>query len=817
MRKTKITRLFLFCLTALLCFSVVFTNIFSMEEKVVIKKEILMKDKSGKPIVQCWSRPKPPDNKPWFFKGLENITNLLIKNPKDLPFGNSVAFLIGVSDYKYLSPQLPFVKKDLEELANTLLTVNGFDSVYMALNEAVTPAFIRDFMLNRFRKELNENDRLLFYYSGHGADIGGKTGYMLLLNFKSTSDCDYNNDVLEITACENWSRLIKIKHILFIYDCCASGLGFTPKGNSIQQPICLSLSGNGSRAVITAGTGEERVYGDEEHSIFTKALISSLKKEESYKGNNGFLTVGEIFDQIKREVGGQSKVKQTPNMWEFEEDKYRGNFIFINTNLQDVKLSSKDLKDLPFTSKGGGETENIGAVGIIQLTSYLSGTVFIDDVEVNNIEKGDVKKYYDQPVGLHTIKVINDNTSAVGTVNVIKGEIASIRITEPVVENKIYKNTSPIPTPVVELKDSSKKSSVEVFVQLGHSDRVTSVAISPDGKYALSGSWDKTLKLWEISSGRKIRSFTGHSDNITSVAFSPDGKYALSGSWDKTLKLWEISSGMELKSFTGHSDNVTSVTFSPDGKYALSGSWDKTLKLWEISSGKEIRNFTGHSDRVTSVAISPDGKYVLSGSWDKTLKLWEIVSGMELKSFTEHSNVVNSVAISSDGKYALAGSADKTLKIWKISSGYKIKSFTESDYVTSVAFSPDGKYALSGNVDNTLKLWEISSGKEIKSFTGHSFWVDSVAFSPDGKYALSGSYDTTTRIWNIATGKEIAQFVSFDDGEWVVLTPEGYYNASPKGAQYLNVRIDNKDYSIDDYAATFYRPDLVQAALGDGR
>jgi WD40 repeat protein len=116
-----------------------------------------------------------------------------------------------------------------------------------------------------------------------------------------------------------------------------------------------------------------------------------------------------------------------------------------------------------------------------------------------------------------------------------------------------------------------------------------------------------------------------------------------------------------------------------------------------------------------------------------------------------------------------------------------------------------------------LKVSSKKSPAEVFVQLGHSYWVNSVTFSPDGKYALSGSYDFTTRIWNIATGKEIAQFVGFDDGEWVVLTPEGYYNASPKGSQYLNVRVDNNVYGIDDYGATFYRPDLVQAALEGGR
>jgi WD40 repeat protein len=573
----------LFGLIIFLGFTIL-TNFLSAENGIEIKKEkIKIKDK----VIDCWSRPQAPDNIPSFFKVLEKIGDFAgyiinFKKTNELPFGKSVAFLVGVSKYKYFDSLL-FIENDLDDLANSLLTYCGFDAVYIAKNEAVSPDIIKTVLLNRFSKELNRNDRLLFYYSGHGADLGGNTGYMQFSNCKTNkAEIDYNNEVLRVDECKEWSNLIKVKHILFIFDCCVSGWGWSKEGPvDNAQPTCLAVSGNGSRTAITAGTGKERAYGDNNYSIFTRALLTTLKNDELYQKNNGFLTIDEIFAQIKRKVIDQSDKKQTPHIWDLNvEDKYRGNFVFINSNIPKVQLSSNDLQILHAIPKGKDETENIGAVGIIQLTSYLSGTVYIDDIEKNKIEKGDVQKYYDQPIGPHIIKVVNGETIAVGTVNVVKGEIASLRITAPVVVNKPSVTISPKPTPVVELKDSDKKSPAEVFVQLGHSSVVTSVAISPDGKYALSGSVDKTLKLWKISSGKEIRSFTGHSFGVNSVAISPDGKYALSGSVDKTLKLWEISSGKEIKSFTGHSDVVYSVAFSPDAKYALSGSVDKTLKLW---------------------------------------------------------------------------------------------------------------------------------------------------------------------------------------------------------------------------------------------
>ena len=177
----------------------------------------------------------------------------------------------------------------------------------------------------------------------------------------------------------------------------------------------------------------------------------------------------------------------------------------------------------------------------------------------------------------------------------------------------------------------------------GHLQYVESVFLSADGRYALSGSRDKTLKLWEVASGQCLRTFEGHTDSVTSVFLSADGCYALSGSTDHTLRLWEVSSGHCLRTFEGHTNAVTSVFLSADGRYALSGSTDHTLRLWEVSSGHCLRTFEGHTNAVTSVFLSADGRYALSGSWDQTLRLWEVSSGHCLRTFEGHTFVVYSV------------------------------------------------------------------------------------------------------------------------------------------------------------------------------
>ncbi|NCS42520.1 MAG: protein kinase [Microcystis aeruginosa BS11-05] len=185
----------------------------------------------------------------------------------------------------------------------------------------------------------------------------------------------------------------------------------------------------------------------------------------------------------------------------------------------------------------------------------------------------------------------------------------------------------------------------------GHSDMVTSVVYSPDGRYLASGSDDKTIKIWEVATGKELRTLTGHSDRVSSVAYSPDGRYLASGSSDDTIKIWEVATGKELRTLTGHSSWVKelrtltghsgwvqSVVYSHDGRYLASGSGHNTITIWEVATGKELRTLTGHSSRVESVVYSPDGRYLASGSSDDTIKIWEVATGKELRTLTGHSS-----------------------------------------------------------------------------------------------------------------------------------------------------------------------------------
>ena len=153
------------------------------------------------------------------------------------------------------------------------------------------------------------------------------------------------------------------------------------------------------------------------------------------------------------------------------------------------------------------------------------------------------------------------------------------------------------------------------------------VAFSNDGRSVISGSWDKTVRIWEVQSGRERVVLRGHEDAVYSVALSPDGTRALSGSGDKTVRLWDAQSGVELATLRGHEGKIRCVTFSPDGRNVISGSSDKTVRLWDTGFGRERFVLHGHGDEVMRVVFSFDGTRIFSSAHDNTVRIWDAHSG----------------------------------------------------------------------------------------------------------------------------------------------------------------------------------------------
>jgi WD40 repeat protein len=285
----------------------------------------------------------------------------------------------------------------------------------------------------------------------------------------------------------------------------------------------------------------------------------------------------------------------------------------------------------------------------------------------------------------------------------------------------------------------------------GHSQLVLSVAISPDGLTLVSGSRDKTIKIWNLRSGNLLRTLGGHTSDVNSVAISRDGQTLISGSGDHTIQVWNLNNGTLLRTLSGHADWVTSVAISRDGQTLVSsGGRDRTIKIWNLSNGTLLRTLSVHTDSVNSVAISPNGQTLMSGNSDHTIKIWNLNNGTLLRTLSGHTDSVSSVAISPNGQTLVSGSSDNTIKVWNLSSGNLLHTFSGNiDSVNSVAISPDGKTVVSGGNDYSITVWDLNNGTRLRTLSGHTTYVSSVAISPDGQTLVSGSYDNTIKVWQM--------------------------------------------------------------------
>jgi WD40 repeat protein len=349
----------------------------------------------------------------------------------------------------------------------------------------------------------------------------------------------------------------------------------------------------------------------------------------------------------------------------------------------------------------------------------------------------------------------------------------------------------------------------------GHSGFVTSVTHSPDGKYVLTSSDDKTVRLWDAKTGKEMHQFI-HTDAVDLATFSPDGFYILTSSYDGITRLWEIRSGKELRQFEGvgaryspdgktvltSSENSVSLwevttgqklkqfavqentdilypVISPNGKYLLAGASDSIAHLWDIQSNQEVQKFIGHTSTVFWVAFSPDGKFVLTGSFDTTARLWDISTGKELQRFTGHTNNIFCVTFSPDGKTIVTASADKTARLWNAQSGQELERFTSPATIYNISVSPDGNLLLTADDDGVARLWDIHPKIELPLFN-HGAVVSAVAFSPDGKYVLTGGNAITggtAQLWNAISGQKLHEFTGHTDliNYGVAFSPDSKY------------------------------------------
>lgn len=309
----------------------------------------------------------------------------------------------------------------------------------------------------------------------------------------------------------------------------------------------------------------------------------------------------------------------------------------------------------------------------------------------------------------------------------------------------------------------------------GHNGWVTSIAtpsVSAENQdMIVSGSRDRTLVQWRINPGEynygeAYRSFHGHSHFVSEVTLSSDAQFALSSSWDHTLRLWDLNGETKTKLFTGHTHDVTSVSFSTDNRQIISASRDRTIKLWNtVAECKLTYVDGGHTDWVSSVRFSPDTSNltVISGGWDKLVKVWNLRDGKVLQNFVGHTGCVNSVAVCPDGSVCGSGGKDNKVFLWDLSEQKLVTSLDSGSCINQIAFNPN-LFWLAAATNKSVRIWDLKTRNVIadlgKTFTELNLTAPStktplpiacsLAWSSNGRTLFVGYSDHVIRAWDLS-------------------------------------------------------------------
>lgn len=342
------------------------------------------------------------------------------------------------------------------------------------------------------------------------------------------------------------------------------------------------------------------------------------------------------------------------------------------------------------------------------------------------------------------------------------------------------------------IKIFNLKTGKEIRTIKGLEDEITSVCLSTDEKILISATEGKIIKKWDMTTGKLVNDFQGHDGSVFNVCYDSNGKYLLSCSEDKTVKIWDANTNRLIRTLAGHNAPVNAVDISDNGKLIASAT-EKSIILWKWGQVDPEKTFEGHKFNVTSVAFNPEGKILVSGSIDKTVKMWDVQSGRLIKSFEGHGGSVNSISVSDDGKYIVSGSGDGSIIVWNMEDGRKFGPFKQGAAVKVVKFFPKSHIIVAGDFHGFVKVWDpINEIKALDSIYSNENKVSEVVESENVKISVFISYATIdSKKYDIAGVAHLLR--SFIDIKNVLYWEE---NMKDDIFEYMNDNIKNADVLV---------------------
>lgn len=332
------------------------------------------------------------------------------------------------------------------------------------------------------------------------------------------------------------------------------------------------------------------------------------------------------------------------------------------------------------------------------------------------------------------------------------------------------------------------------------------VSISPRGNFLVA-----ERDFWDAETGRLLRR-----GNYLKTLFSADGRTMTSDEGNET-RLRNSETGAEIWTLKEDFDDAA---LSADGRFlAIVRRPLFTISLRDPATGRELRTLSGHPKNINAIVFSPDGRSLVSLSDDRTVKVWDVTSGRAMRTLQNEYGAA-SAAFSPDGRVLAVADGQGYVVLWDVASGRKLRTGPDRhpQGITRIAFSPDGQTVVSSGNDSTIILWDAVSLAQLRTFRGHFGTVYSVVFSPDGRNLISAGADGTTKVWRTDSGELLATIVANETGDWLTITPEGFFVSSEKGADNINVVRGLDVWSVNQFYQALYRPDLVREKLaGDPR